>query len=343
MFRTPRAEFSQKKPTCRPLRPPCTSILRTMHFPGRLAKLSTLLTAFGIATYLALELHGGGLWQGLTPASAANATQTRSAGAYDLTQLKVVNEVLKTVRDRYVDPKRVKPRDMLLSALNYVQRDVAQVIVLHEEGSPTVKVKVDTQEKEFHVDNVLGPWDVSARLRDVFAFVQDGLRGTDVDLREVEYAACNGMLHTLDPHSVLLSPEAYKGDESVDERPVRRPRHRHLDSRSAAHGDQPDAEHAGIARGGQAKVRPDSRKINNESTLNMVGLNEAVQHLRGAPNSGVKVFIHRDGPGRVAGSLEDVRAYARRRSTSRSVEHRMLEGNVAATSGSSSFRPTRSS
>jgi len=73
-----------------------------------------------------------------------------------------------------------------------------------------VKVRVDTQEREFRVDNVQGPWDVSARLREVFAFVQDGLRGTEVDLREVEYAACNGMLHTLDPHSVLLSPEAYK-------------------------------------------------------------------------------------------------------------------------------------
>ena len=36
---------------------------------------------------------------------------------------------------------------MLLSALNYVQRDVAQIIVLYEEGAPTVKVRVDTQER----------------------------------------------------------------------------------------------------------------------------------------------------------------------------------------------------
>ena len=119
--------------------------------------------------------------------------------------------MLKTIRDRYVDPKRVKPKEMLLSALDYVQKDVAQVIVIRDEASPDrCKVRVDTQEKEFRVDDVSGPWDVSAHLRDVFAFLQDGLRGTDVDLRDVEYAACNGMLHTLDPHSVLLSPEAYK-------------------------------------------------------------------------------------------------------------------------------------
>ena len=44
--------------------------------------------------------------------------------------------MLKTIRDRYVDPKRVKPKDMLLSALNYVQKDVAQVIVIHEDNDP---------------------------------------------------------------------------------------------------------------------------------------------------------------------------------------------------------------
>src|SRR5882762_1466465 len=128
----------------------------------RLFRVTALLLGFGVATYLALRLQGGGLWEGLTPAIAANnaAFGQQSKASYDLTSLKVVNEVLRTVRDRYVDPKRVKPREMLLSALNYVQRDVAQVIVLHDEGAPTARIRVDAQEKEFRVDNVQGPWDV---------------------------------------------------------------------------------------------------------------------------------------------------------------------------------------
>src|SRR5580698_8583380 len=178
----------------------------------RFGKVALTLVGFAIAATVTLALHGsGGLWEGLTPAIAANnLAVAQSKDAYDLTQLRVVNEVLKYVRDRYVDPKRVKPKEMFLSALNFVQRDVPQVIVLYEDGAPTVTVRVDTQERKFQVDNVQGPWDVSARLREVFAFVQDGLRGTEVDLREIEYAACNGMLHTLDPHSTLYSPEAYK-------------------------------------------------------------------------------------------------------------------------------------
>lgn len=290
----------------------------------RLSKLAAVLAAFGVAVFLGIRLNGGGLWDGLSPANAANGTATgQPPEPYDLTKLKVVNEVLKTIRDRYVDPKRVKPKEMLLSALNYVQRDVAQVIVLHEENAPTVKVRVDTQEKEFRVDNVQGPWDVSARLREVFAFVQDGLKGTEVDLREVEYAACNGMLHTLDPHSVLLSPEAYKemnlstsgqfGGLGI----VISIRDQQLTVINPMPGTP----------AGKAGIKKHDRivKINSESTLNM-GLNEAVNHLRGQPGTKVTVWVHRDGPDGWQGS----KPFELQREVIRvaSVEHRLLDNNV---------------
>jgi carboxyl-terminal processing protease len=185
-----------------------------MRIPDRLAKAGALILSFGAASVLALRLHHGAyLWQGLAPALAASASggvASRPA-PYDLTQLKVVNEVLKTIRDRYVDPKRVKPKDMLFSALDYVQKDVAQVMVTRDESAPgQVRVRVDTRESTFRVDDVVAPWDVSAHLRRSSPSSKTVCTGTDVDLRDVEYAACNGMLHTLDPHSVLLSPEAYK-------------------------------------------------------------------------------------------------------------------------------------
>jgi carboxyl-terminal processing protease len=256
-------------------------------------KFLALFLAFGIASWLAMHLHGGGLWEGLAPAAAGTSDPRRGPSNYDLRQLKVVNEVLKNVRDKYVDPKRVKPKEMLLSSLNYVQRDVAQVIVLHDDPSPTVKVRVDTQEREFRVDNVLGLWDVSARLREIFDFVQENLKGTDVDLREVEYAACNGMLHTLDPHSVLLSPEAYKemnlstsgqfGGLGI----VISIRDQQLTVINPMPGTP--AFRAGV------KKYDRITKIGGESTLNM-GLNEAVQHLRGAPGTKVTVWMRRDGP-----------------------------------------------
>jgi carboxyl-terminal processing protease len=288
----------------------------------RLSLFAALFGVFAVSVFLALRLKGGGLWDGLAPAIAAG-NGSHSAGNYDITQVRVVNEVIKTVRDRYVDPKRVKPKEMLLSALNYVQRDVAQVIVLHEENSPTVKVRVDTQEKEFRVDNVLGPWDVSARLKEIFTFIQEGLKGTEVDLREVEYAACNGMLHTLDPHSVLLSPEAYK-EMSLSTSgqfgglgiviSIR-------DQQLTVVNPMPGTP------AGRAGVRKLDRivKINNEATLNM-GLTEAVNHLRGQPGTKVTVWIHRDGEGGWPG----VKPFELQREIIRvqSVEHKALPGGI---------------
>src|SRR5678815_3917270 len=167
-----------------------------MRILERLGKLCVVFGAFALATYFALQFGSGSLWRGFEPALAVTGQAAKPP--YDLTRLEAVNETLKMIRDKYVDPDRVKPKDMLLSALNYVQRDVAQVIVLNDDPNE-VTVRVENQEKKFRVDNVQGPWDVSARLREVFAFLQKNLKSTEVDLREVEYAACNGcLLYTSD-------------------------------------------------------------------------------------------------------------------------------------------------
>src|SRR5690606_29207143 len=263
-----------------------------MRILERLGRAVAVLGVFALASYFALRFGTGGLWKGLEAAHAVTATGQKPA-PYDLTQLVAVNETLKTVRDKYVEPNRVSPRQMFLSALNQVQKEVAQVIVLHEEKAPTVKVRVDVAERDFRVDNVQGPWDVAARLREVFAFLQANLKGTEVDLRDVEYAACNGMLRTLDPHSVFMSPEAYREmnlstsghfgglgivisirDQMLT---VMRPM------------PETPAGRAGLKRLDRIT------KINNESTLNMP-LDDAVKRLRGRPGSKVVIWVHREGP-----------------------------------------------
>ncbi len=262
-----------------------------MRILERLGKVFVVFGAFALATFFALRYNSGGLWRGFEPALAVTGAVQKAP--YDLTRLEAVNETLKMIRDKYVDPDRVKPKDMLLSALNYVQRDVAQVIVLNDDPNE-VTIRVENNEKKFRVDNIQGPWDVSARLREVFAFLQKHLRGTEVDLREVEYAACNGMLHTLDPHSVFMSPDAYK--------------EMNLSTSGAFGGlgivisirDQmltvmnPMPE----TPAGRAGLHKMDRilKINNESTLNMP-LDDAVRRLRGEPGTPVTVWVSREGDG----------------------------------------------
>ncbi len=262
-----------------------------LRFLERLGRLIVVLGVFGVASYLALHFGTGGLWRGLAAAHAV-AAPGQPPAPYDLTQLLAVKETLNTIRNKYVDPGRVKPRLMFLSALNQIQKEVAEVIVRFDEKNAKVWVQVDTESKDFRVDNVQGPWDVAARLREVFGFLQLHLKGTGTDLREVEYAACNGMLRTLDPHSVFLSPEAY----------------REMNLSTSGHfgglgivisiRDQMLTvmkPMAGTPAGRSGLRRLDRiTKINNESTLNMP-LDDAVSRLRGKPGSKVTIWIQRDG------------------------------------------------
>jgi carboxyl-terminal processing protease len=263
-----------------------------MRFIAKALRTSLVLGVFGLASFFAVRHGPGGLWRGLEIAHAVTSPGVPKP-PYDLTQLVAVNETLKTIRSKYVDPQRIKPRQMFLSALDEVQKEVAQVIVLHDEKSPKVRVQVETEAKEFRVDNVQGPWDVSARLREVFAFLQQHLKDDkELDLREVEYAACNGMLRTLDPHSVFMSPEAY--------REMNLSTSGHFgglgivislrDQQLTVVKPMPEtpASRAGLHRFDRIT------KINNESTLNMP-LDDAVNRLRGKPGSRVTVWLHRDG------------------------------------------------
>lgn len=295
----------------------------------RLTKVIILFGAFALSTYFALQFRpggrAGGLWNGIEPALAVGRSATNDAGKnYDLTRLEAVTATIQTIRDKYVDPKRVSPREMLLTALDFVQRDVAQVIVMRNGSKNEVTVRVGAAEKTFNVADVQGPWDVSARLRDVFAFLQEHLRDSpEVDLREVEYAACNGILHTLDPHSVFLSPEDYRemtistqgafGGVGI----VISIRDQMLTVIKPMPGTP--AGRAGLKRYDRIMA------INNESTLNMP-LEDAVRRLRGDPGTEVTVQVHRDGPGGWAGTRPFV--LRRENINVESVESRMLADAV---------------
>jgi carboxyl-terminal processing protease len=261
-----------------------------MRFYERAGRALFFVFALFVSSLLAAKFGSGNLWKGFEPALAI-AGKPPEKPQYDLTRLEAVNETLKYIRKKYVDPDRIKPRLMLLSALNYVQRDVPQVMV-RATSEDEVVVQVGKETKAFSMANVKGPWDVAARLREVFAFLMKNLEGSGVDLRELEYTACNGMLHTLDPHSVFLSPEAYR-DMNVQTSGafgglgiVISVRDQQLTVMRPMPGTP--ADRAGIKRFDRIA------KIDNESTLNMP-LDDAVRRLRGEENTPVTLWIVREG------------------------------------------------
>ncbi len=143
--------------------------------------------------------HLEGAPEGLRPADKSN---------HDLSALKIFNKVVLYVKDNYVDPKRIHPKEMLVAALKSVERTVPEVMV--EDKDPDhVTLNVNGKVKDFDISHVDSLWKMSFTMKDIFEFIASNMRPTE-DSRDIEYAAINGMLSTLDPHSVLLKPEQYR-------------------------------------------------------------------------------------------------------------------------------------
>jgi carboxyl-terminal processing protease len=283
-----------------------------------LLALAVVLLAFGV-TFVWPQNNGLDFDIDGSPRAQA----ARQQDAYDLRRLKVLSRVILKVKDSYVEPERVDPRRMLLSGLNAIQRTVAPVLIHYKEGDPKVTVVLYDKRAEFRVDDVSAPWQLTQRFKDIFGFLQDNLREEDLDLRDVEYAAVNGMLRTLDPHSVLLTPDIY-----TEMRTSTRGQFGGLGIVIALREGQltiirplpgTPAERAGLVKMDRIV------KIDEESTLNMP-LDEAVKRLRGTPGSGVDVWVRRDG----SGGFQKPRKFKLTRAIIHldSVESRMLAGGI---------------
>jgi len=127
-------------------------------------------------------------------------------------------------------------------------------------------------------------------MRDIFQFIEENIELDEDALKEVEYAAINGMLSTLDPHSVFLSPKNYNevrlstrgefGGLGI----VISIRDGSLTVISPIEGTP--AHRAGI------KAKDKIVRIGEESTVNM-NLDEAVQRLRGKKGTKVSIWVLR--------------------------------------------------
>ena len=323
-FDNPRKERAQLAQTANeatldslpPLLPP-DNRMRRLWKP--LLGLAVVLAAFTISFGWPIQ---NGLQIDIDTSPRAQAA--RSKTPWDLTKLQVMNRVIHQVNDDYVDPRRIDHQRMMLAGLDAIQKDVPPVLVYYREGEETLKVQVNSAESEFET-KVTSPWELSRRFRDVFAFLQEQLEDEeDIELNEVEYTAVNGMLKTLDPHTVLLPPAVFEEMQTSTRGEfgglgiVISIRDGHLTVIRPIN-DTP-ASRAGLQRGDRIV------KINEESTLNMP-LQEAVNRLRGRKGSTVTIFIRRKNK---AGNYSPPRPVklTRARIDIESVEHRMLRDDV---------------
>ena len=210
---------------------------------------------------------------------------------HDLSALAIFNKTLLRIKDRYVDPGRVDPKKMLYAALDSVQFNVPEVLIEPDAARNQITVAVNDKREVFDTSDVDSPWRMTIKLKKVFRFIETNMNAGG-DLAKVEYAAVNGMLSTLDPHSILMDPEQARDmDVSTSGKfgglgIVIRMIERKLTVVKPMK-DTP-AWRKGI-KAGDHIVR-----INSEPTENLTS-NEAVDRMRGDPKTGVTLWVERKG------------------------------------------------
>lgn len=250
---------------------------------------------------------------------AAPGKSVQASTRHDLTALDVFNVTLVRIRDAYVDPSRIDPEKMLFAALDSVQFNVPEVLVEPYPERNEIVVQVNDKEQTFSTKDVDSPWRLSGKLKQIFRFIEAHMN-PGADLAQVEYAAINGMLTTLDPHSVLLDPEtAREMDVSTSGKfgglgIIIRMIERKLTVVQPMKGTP--AHRAGLQRGDHIV------KINSEVTENLT-LQEAVDRMRGEPDTQVTLWIERKGQ-------DSLLRYDITRAIIQvdSVESRMLSNNI---------------
>src|SRR5947208_9434913 len=297
------------------------------------ARLALIAPAAIAASLLALSSDRGPL----RAREAHAAVDPQKDKNYDLASLDVFRKTIVQIKDNYVDPSRINPKEMFTASLEAVERQVAEVMV--EVGGPPcddravnrepgtamsgpanaaqqggiletnraqsagcghanasipenhVRVTVGNASKEFDYKEIDSIWQIPLKMHEVFSFMRENLV-TQSDQREIEYAAINGMLSTLDPHSWLLKPDVYKEMKVQtrgefgglgfvismieDKLTVRKV----LKNTPAYKG--------GVKKGDVIT------QIDNDSTVSME-LQEAVDRMRGKPGTKVSIWVAHKG------------------------------------------------
>jgi carboxyl-terminal processing protease len=257
-----------------------------MHTLRRVLVVAALVAAWALAGADRTPLT-------LTLAAEAEASPGRPDDAskppHDLSALRVMTKVILYVKDNYVDPKRVHPKEMMVASLEAVEKTVPEVMVDGSADSGKVKLNVNGKLKEFDISHVDSLWKMSFTMKDIFDFIARNMRPME-STADVEYAAVNGMLQTLDPHSVLLTPQYYNEMKLTTKGEfgglgfVIQMREGVLTVVKVL--PKTPAFRAGIKKDDQII------RIGEESTVNM-DLNEAVGKLRGVVDSRVTITVAR--------------------------------------------------
>ena len=143
------------------------------------------------------------------PAASGTIQSTPAGGAsHAPPSVKLFNKTVIYIKDAYFDPARINPRRMLVAALQSVARVAPQLRV--ETSEPNMlRLTSGEDSRTFDLAPIDSLWKMSFLFFDIYKWLTGPLGIVDPSA-EIGFAATNGMLSTLDPHSLLLTQKWYE-------------------------------------------------------------------------------------------------------------------------------------
>ncbi|HLU50096.1 MAG TPA: S41 family peptidase [Planctomycetota bacterium] len=191
----------------------------------------------------------------------------------------------------YLDLDRVRPRPLLERALSFLEMGADEIYVeTFDPKKPYVALHVDDKVKVLNLSSVRTRTDMVGLLETVFQFLERHYHG-NTSLKELRYAAANGYLTGIDPHTLVFTPESFDEFES------------HIKGNIFGVGMMVGTDELGRLQVNTVlKETPAQRagfqkndiivKIDDESTINMTVM-EAVRKIRGPRGSKVVLTVRR--------------------------------------------------
>lgn len=219
-------------------------------------------------------------------------------GGYALGELRLLRATLDRVRTQYVEPGRIDPPRMHRAALDAVERLVPEV--LFRQDGERLAVRLGDWRGNLIVPPVRSLDDVERELERVADLIVRHMPADEIPALQdghepfvpIEYAMTNGVLQTLDPHSMLLPPEESR-EMDADNRGEfggLGMTLRMLDGLLTITDIMPGTP----ASGGGLVPGDIIRRIDGEPTMNL-SIDEAVELLRGHVGEPVALEIVRAG------------------------------------------------
>lgn len=124
-----------------------------------------------------------------------------------LTELRIGAQALALTRKRYVQPEKIRPAEMLQSALRALSHAVPPMLLQGDDTAITVIV--GESRLTLPLAEVTDLFRLDRVLLSAMRFLAPRL-SADAPAADFEYIAINGALQTLDPYSRMLDPDAWR-------------------------------------------------------------------------------------------------------------------------------------